>query len=294
MNLESFCQRHGLPAVYAEFAGRYFLPFADWLEGRVAEHSDGAYVLGLNGAQGTGKSTLAALLSEYLAAEYDRNVVVLSIDDIYLGREERLSLGKRIHPLLSTRGVPGTHDIELGIRVIKRLKSMQAGESFSIPRFDKSRDDRFPRSDWGTVTGAVDLVIFEGWCVASQSVPDAELDEPINALEASADSDGRWRNYVNNRLRTDYAQLFELLDGLLFLKAPCFDAVLRWRLEQEHKLRQNAAANADAIMSDEQVATFIQHYERITRQNIALLPSIADAVIGLANDHAAISLTYRQ
>ena len=101
------------------------------------------------------------------------------------------------------------------------------------------------------------------------------------------------RNYVNEKLGTDYVRLFETLDGLLFLRVPDFDAVLRWRLEQEHELRQNAAEGADAIMSDEQVARFIQFYERLTRNNIEVLPSRADAVIELGDDHQAVSLNFR-
>ena len=293
MILDEFCQQHGLPEQYVESARRYFLPFADWLEDRVADYGDKTYVLGLNGAQGTGKSTLAQLISDYLADKYARNVVVLSIDDLYLTRQERQSLADQVHPLLSTRGVPGTHDVGLGISVIEELKSLQPGATLEVPRFDKSRDDRCPQSGWSTVTGPVDLLIFEGWCVASTSVTDTELEGPLNALEAVEDGDGRWRRYVNDRLRSDYAELFALLDGLLFLKAPDFDAVLRWRLEQEHKLRQSAGDNANAIMSDEQVATFIQHYERITRNNLAVLPTLADAVIELDADHRAISLRYR-
>lgn len=258
----------------------------------MARNKGNTYVLGVNGAQGTGKSTVAELISEQLANTYARNVVVLSIDDIYLTQRQRQRLGDRVHPLLKTRGVPGTHDVDLGISIIKQLCSLGEKQSLEIPRFDKARDDRCPRSDWHTVTGPVDLVIFEGWCVASQATSAAALRDPVNALESSADSEGRWRAYVNDRLRTDYAALFKLLDGLLFLQAPGFDAVLRWRLEQEHKLRQTAA-DTSSIMSDEQVRLFVQHYERITRNNFVLMPSIADAVIELGIDHQAQSLVFQ-
>ncbi len=285
-------RRNGLPGAFAEFAKRCFLPFAEWLEARLAEKRGATCVLGINGAQGTGKSTLAQLLGEYLESEHGRKVVVLSIDDIYLTRKERQALSQSVHPLLSTRGVPGTHDVALGISVIEQLRSLRQDETVSVPRFDKSRDDRHPPGDWATVTGPVDLVIFEGWCVGSQATTEAELRAPINALETSEDADGRWRTYVNGKLATEYAGLFEVLDGLLFLRAPDFDAVFRWRLEQEQKLRQSAGKNATAIMDDEQLARFIQHYERITRNNIEVLPSVANAVIELDNDHQTISLSY--
>jgi D-glycerate 3-kinase len=271
-----------------------YLQFTEWLITQLPKNNTQTYVLGINGAPGSGKSTLAELLSEFLASEHGLQVVILSIDDIYLTRGERESLGQRVHPLLSTRGVPGTHDVALGISVIEKLCSLRPGESLNVPRFDKSRDDRRSSSDWPTVTGPVDLVIFEGWCVASEAMTADELKEPLNELESAADSDGQWRSYANDKLRTDYGQLFALLDSLLFLQAPNFDAVLRWRLEQEHKLLESAAADADAIMSDQQVASFIQLYERISRHNIASMPSIADAVIELGDDHQAKSLAFRR
>ncbi len=292
MNLDKFIRQNGLPAAFSESAERCYLPYAEWLEARLTENHGETYVLGINGAQGTGKSTLAQLISDYLTSEHGRRVVILSIDDIYLTREERQSLSRSVHPLLSTRGVPGTHDVALGISVIERLRSLPQGEAVKVPRFDKSRDDRYPQSDWATVTGPVDLVIFEGWCVGSRATTEADLQDPVNALESSADADGRWRTYVNNKLGTEYAELFDVLDGLLFLRVPDFDAVLRWRLEQEQKLRQSAGKSATAIMSDEEVVEFIQYYERITRDNIKVLPSIANAVIELGDDHQAISLRY--
>ena len=292
MNLDTFVQQNRLPADFSESANRCYLPYAEWLNARVAKNGGETYVLGINGAQGTGKSTLAQLLSEYLTSEHGRKVVILSIDDIYLTRAERQSLSQRVHPLLGTRGVPGTHDVALGNTVLERLRSLQRSEKFMLPAFDKSRDDRYPQSDWTTVTGPVDLVIFEGWCVASQAMTDTELLEPLNTLESTADAKGCWRTYVNDKLRTDYVPLFAALDGLLFLQVPDFAAVYRWRLEQEHKLRQSAQHNANAIMSDQQVADFIQLFERITRNNLAVLPSIANAVIKLGNDHQAISLSY--
>ena len=36
----------------------------------------------------------------------------VSIDDYYFSKNKRLQLSKHIHPLLQTRGVPGTHDLD--------------------------------------------------------------------------------------------------------------------------------------------------------------------------------------
>ena len=40
---------------------------------------------------------------------------MLSLDDLYLPKAERLRLARDVHPLLATRGVPGTHDVALGV-----------------------------------------------------------------------------------------------------------------------------------------------------------------------------------
>ena len=293
MKLDDFLDRHGLPESYAASAEGHYLPFADWLYGRIGTANGNAFVLGINGAQGTGKSTCADLIKEYLATEHGLCSVVLSIDDIYLTQRERRSLAANVHPLLATRGVPGTHDVALGLRTIEQLKSLGADSTMRIPRFDKSSDDRFPESEWPLVTGPVDLVIFEGWCVASQPCDPSELEPPVNLLESTEDTDAAWRAYVNERLKAEYKMLFAMLDALLFLQAPNFEVVYQWRLQQEHKLRARRGSSAKGIMSDAEVARFIQFYERITKDNIRHLPNVADAVIELDVDHSAVATTFR-
>lgn len=292
MNLERFIKQHRLPAGYADSVQRCYLPFCSWLENALAARHGETYVLGINGAQGTGKSTLAQLIGEYFASTGENQVAILSIDDLYLTRDERDELAQQVHPLLRTRGVPGTHDVSLGISVIEQLKSLGKDEVVSIPRFDKSRDDRCAATDWSRVIGPVDLIVLEGWCVGSQAESDADLQAPVNELESTEDADGRWRRSVNDQLRGDYARLFSTLNGLLYLQAPDFGAILNWRTEQEQKLRQNAGKDANAIMTDAQVAAFIQYYERITRNNFKELPGLADATIKLDDDHQAVSLEF--
>lgn len=292
MKLDDFINAHGLPEGYAESAEAHYLPFADWLYDRIRAAGGDTLILGINGAQGTGKSTCADLIKEYLAAEHDVSSVVLSIDDIYRTRRERHELALNVHPLLETRGVPGTHDVKLGLQVLEELRALGPGSMMQVPRFDKSNDDRLPEIEWPFVTGPVDLVIFEGWCVASQPSDSAELAQPVNALEREEDTHAAWRTYVNDRLNDEYKELFATLDALLFLKAPNFEVVYEWRLEQEHKLRATAGGAARAIMSDDDVARFIQFYERITRDNLNVLPDVADAVIELDTNHQAVSTSY--
>ena len=212
-----------------------------------------------------------------------RRVAVLSIDDFYLTRRERKQLAHSVHPLLQTRGVPGTHDLALALQTVDSLLSLSPGDTIQLPRFDKSCDDRAPQSQWPTIDGPVDMVILEGWCVGSRPQSANELTTPINALEENEDSDGRWRQFVNDSLK-NYQQLFERLHTMVMLKAPDFSCVYRWRLEQEQKL---AALRPDGsgVMSAEEIARFIQHYQRLTEANLITLPSHADVILELNHQH---------
>jgi D-glycerate 3-kinase len=279
-------------------APKFYVPLGLWVEQQLADRqSSEPFVLGINGAQGTGKSTLADLICEYLAGAHDRSTVVLSIDDLYLTRAQRHALAKDVHPLLATRGVPGTHDVELGLSVIRSLKRLEQGQSVLVPRFDKSTDDRFAESEWTEVNDPVDLIIFEGWCVGSESISDEELLTAINDLETSEDPDRTWRRYVNLQLKEIYPSLFEMLDALVFMSAPDFDCVLRWRTEQEEKLAAGASARETRVMThvmtQAQIERFIQHYERITRQNLTSLATTADVRLELGQDHQVVSAHFK-
>ena len=203
---------------------------------------------------------------------------VLSLDDLYLTLAEREALAERVHPLLITRGVPGTHDVRLGIETLEALKHL--GE-VALPAFDKSSDDRRPVAEWPHVQAPVQVVLFEGWCVGAIPQGDTALAEPVNCLERELDVDGRWRRFVNDALRTDYQALFALVDMLILLQAPSFDVVYGWRLEQERKLREGADRRGSRIMNEAEIARFIAHYERLTRHILAEMPARADVVIRL-------------
>lgn len=250
-------------------------------------------LLGINGAQGTGKSTLADFLKLALETQRGWRVAVLSIDDFYLTKAERAALAAQVHPLLKTRGVPGTHDTDMLSGYLDDLRSLAEGEERRLPRFDKARDDRMGEAQWPLVSGPVELIILEGWCVGSISQDKMDLDQSINEFERDKDPAGDWRAYVNDRLSSDYARLFAQLDALIFLQAPSFDAIYRWRLEQERKLAASAPAGARGIMSECQIADFIRYYERITRSNLQRLPQNADVVLEFDEQHNIVRSRYR-
>jgi len=236
--------------------------------------------VGICGAQGSGKSTLSAELKVLLEND-GLKVVVLSIDDLYFTRETRLELASNVHPLLRTRGVPGTHDVELGLAV---LDALGRSGTVSIPAFDKSHDDRVPATQWLEVRAPVDVILFEGWCVGATPQSESSLLVPINDWERKFDPQGVWRRFVNESLAGIYQQLFSRIDLLILLKAPAFDVVFGWRLEQEQRLRETLAKrgrHSAHVMSDTEVLHFISHYERLTRHILDEMPSRADILVAL-------------
>lgn len=270
-----------LPDSYITLVDQYWRPLLKQLRAR-QERLRRPLLVAVNGAQGTGKSTLSQCLQALLEIEHGSASAVISIDDIYYGRSYREALAQDIHPLLSTRGVPGTHDTGLGIAV---LEALLQSKPVQLPRFDKANDDRFEEADWPWQKQAVDFVFFEGWCVSSTPQTEADLDAAVNKLEADEDSNCAWRSYVNQQLTGNYQTLFAMLDCLIMLKAPSMDAVYEWRCLQEEKLAARAGDQATALMSRDQIARFIQHYERLTRHNLKEMPDRADFVFELDADH---------
>lgn len=236
-----------------------------------------AALVGLSGLQASGKSTLAAQLA---AAARERGVAteVLALDDFYLGRRDRAALARDVHPLLATRGVPGTHDVALLAETVQALRRASTRNPARIPRFDKGRDTRLPPSRWRRVTSRPRLILLEGWCIGVPAEPPSALARAVNALERIEDPDARWRTWVNARLNGEYAALWRRMDALIVLAAPSFEIVARWRDEPERALRRRGAPRA---MSRAALRRFLMHYERLSRHALRTLPALADIVVTL-------------
>lgn len=283
--VDAFLQRERLPAAYRHTIEVALVPLADRIERR-ARLSDHLLLVGLCGAQGSGKSTAAAALVQLLQ-QVDLPAATLSIDDFYLPRAARAELARSVHPLLATRGVPGTHDVELAQATIDQLA--QPGEVL-VPVFDKARDDRRPHREWKRIEGPLRVVILEGWCVGARPQPGSELAEPVNALERDEDAQGIWRRYVNDALAGPYRALYDRLSPMVLLQAPSFEVVHGWRAEQEQKLRerlQREGGDLSRLMDDAAIARFIAHYERVTRHILAEMPGRADHLVRLSANRSA-------
>lgn len=271
---KAFLDQQRLDLAYLQAANRWFDPLADSLALRHGG-ADAPLLVAVSGCQGSGKTTLCAYLCACLQAQYGLRALSLSLDDFYLTRARRRQLGAAVHPLLATRGVPGTHDMGLLNTTLDAL--MASGpDPVPVPRFDKARDDRRLRSRWDEVEGRLDVILLEGWCLGARPQAATDLVQPVNELERLEDPDGFWRGYVNDAIRRDFLPLYDRVGAWVMLQAPSFGCVYRWRLEQEHKLAGSLAGAGDGLMSDSELARFIQFYQRLTERCLDDLPSRVD------------------
>lgn len=276
---EEFVDLAAEEGVSPGYANSYYNLLFEIATGLVSRGESGLTVVGIAGAQGTGKSTFAKLLAVLLERVFEKASLVMSLDDFYLTRAERVILAAEVHPLLNVRGVPGTHDTGLLRRVIADL---QARRSTSVPVFNKAADDR---QDMIPVMGAsLDILIIEGWCWGALPAAEAALTQPVNQLEAEQDGDRRWRRYVNQQLASSgYQEVFEQANACFFLAAPDFETVFEWRWQQEQRLAEQTTGAA--IMSREQVREFIMYFERVTRRMLEDLPKRANVTLYLDRQH---------
>lgn len=258
----------------------------DQYAGRIAR-SRRPYILGLSGLQGSGKSTLARVMKAQAEAR-GWATEVLSLDDFYYARSDREALAKEVHPLLRSRGVPGTHEIELMMSVLAALPQASDKLPVSHPRFDKGRDTRFSPSRWPRVTRPPKLVIVEGWALGIRPQFQAALAKPVNELERREDPDGSWRHWVNKQLR-GYQPLWRKFDALIVLQAPSWEIVRRWRGEQEQDL---LARHAPLAMDAPALERFLAHFERLSRHALATLPALADTCVEYNDDRHVTGLSH--
>ena len=258
----------------------------DQYAGRIAR-SRRPYVLGLSGLQGSGKSTLARVMKAQAMAR-GWATEILSLDDFYYARSEREALARDVHPLLRTRGVPGTHEIELLLSVLAAVPQASDRLAVTYPRFDKGRDTRLPPSRWPRITKRPELVILEGWALGIRPQPPGALAQPVNALECDEDPDGIWRRWVNKQLRS-YQPLWRKFDALIVLQAPNWNIVRRWRGEQEQEL---LARHAPLAMDTATLKHFLMHFERLSRHALATLPALADTVVEYDDERRVTGLEH--
>ncbi len=270
----------------------FLIPISFWISKKTDKKK--TLIIGLAGGQGSGKTTISSILTLILNKYFKLNVFKISIDDFYKTRKDRRALSNTKHPLLMTRGVPGTHDIDLILKFFKKIKSKNF-KSLKLPKFNKAIDDRFKRSLWYKLKSKPDIVILEGWCVGAKAQKNKQLKRPINSLEKVYDQSLKWRFHVNNQLKTKYKTLFNQLDGLLYLKAKNFNLLKNWRLKQERKLWVQTKNKKNLkIMSSGDVMNFMQTYQRITQQMFKDALKSSSIIINLNNNHQIQNIKFKK
>lgn len=223
-----------------------YMPIFFWLR-KICERSSPP-IVGISCPQGGGKTTLTFAM-QFLFEQLHRKCAVASIDDFYLTRKEQQALFERErNPLLEFRGNPGTHDVELGVKVLSQLKYGKANERVAIPRYNKAAwnglGDRFPVEEWQQVECPVDVVLLEGWCLGFQPIEDEEHQLIDRRLVA-----------INRHLKA-YQKWYDMLDGWLVIEIEDLDWIYEWRAQAEDMLRmQNKGA-----MTAEQVRDFVSRF----------------------------------
>ena len=237
--------------------------------------------IGFTGGQGSGKTTLSEFVQLALQSGFDRKTVGFSIDDIYKTREQREHIAETIHPMCEVRGVPGTHDVGLGLATLDSLCHADKDTITEIPAFSKPLDRHLPRDSWQKYQGRPDFIFFDAWCGGARPLPLENWKPPMNILEEEEDPDGIWSKWSNKELAGDYQQLFGRFDLLLLIKVPSIEHVYesRWLQEQTLEKTLTDPEMLKKIMTKEQVYRFVMYYERLTRYVLEEMPDFADIVL---------------
>ena len=269
---------------------KIYIPISFWIENKYKKKGK-TLILGFSGGQGSGKTTIAKILKIILKKFFKRKIYISSIDDFYKTLSDRNKMAQNIHPLFKTRGVPGTHDVNLIEKFFYFLKKNKFFK-IKLPKFDKSQDNRLKEKYWFNIKERPEIVILEGWCVGAKPQSNFLIKKPINSLEKYEDKDFTWRKYVNKKLKREYRKIFLMIDYYIFMKIPNFKVVFKWRLLQENKLRKNSKFKKN-IMSYNEIKRFIMFYQRITLQMIKDLSKSASVVVLLKKNHEIKKLLFK-
>ena len=229
----------------------------------------------LSGSQGIGKTTLLQIIEKVFQKYFDKKILSLSLDDFYLDTKERIKLSHSKHPLLITRGVPGTHDIYCLKKIINKFN--KSHYPIKIPKFEKLSDSR--KKTKKIIKKKCDILILEGWCVGCPPIDQGYLYSNFNKIEKKFDEDKKWRNFYNNNLKNNYANLFRGFNSTIYLKPPSFSCILKWRIKQENYLQKLNKKNSSKGMSNKDIRYFVQHYEKITKWMMKTMPRKANLTL---------------
>ena len=226
-------------------------------------------VVGIEGPQGSGKTTAASKIKESLENTFpNANIIQFSMDDFYLTYEQQLEVSKQNNdnPLLQGRGLPGTHDLLLLSNIFNQLLANDESKlPISIPCYDKSayngKGDRSNIDKWTIVDKKVDLIIFEGWFNGYCSINNnKEVLVKWNLIKQIYL--GRFDNVKDNHIiqindnLKQYEIIWQLFDLFVCIKTDDINNVYKWRIQQEHELIKLKGMG----MNDNEVEKFVDRY----------------------------------
>ena len=261
---------------------KIYIPISFWINNKCKKKGR-TLILGLSGSQGSGKTMVTGILQIILKKFFKKNIYIISIDDFYKTLRDRNRMSQQKHSLFKTRGVPGTHDINLIKNFFISVKRKKF-KKIKLPKFNKSIDDRSKKNYWHNINKRPEIIILEGWCVGAKPQIISSLRKPVNILERHEDKDLIWRKYANEKLKKEYKEVFAMIDYFIFMKVPNFKIVFKWRLLQENKLRKKLHYKKK-IMTYSAIKRFIMFYQRITLQMMKDLSKSASIVLLLKKNH---------
>ncbi|SPO23339.1 uncharacterized protein UTRI_02017 [Ustilago trichophora] len=221
----------------------------------------------MQGPQGSGKTTVTRSLVDHLKSS-GLTVGVLSTDDLYHTHTNlrRVSEENSTNPLLSGRGQPGTHDVELGMEILDQIYAINSSAQgkVQLPVFDKSlyggEGDRAVFSEKSPeVTPPLDVFILEGWSMGFSPITPADVDQkrknskpnsPLQRYTVEA------LQQINKNLEA-YTQWYKHFSVFLQIQPTELENVYTWRRQQEHAMK---AANGGMGMTDDGVKAFVDRY----------------------------------
>ena len=269
---------------------KIYIPISFWINNKCKKKGR-TLILGLSGSQGSGKTTVSGILQIILKKFFKKNIYIISIDDFYKTLRDRNRMSQQKHSLFKTRGVPGTHDINLIKNFFISVKRKKF-KKIRLPKFNKSIDDRSKKNYWHNINKRPEIIILEGWCVGAKPQIISSLRKPVNILERHEDKDLIWRKYANEKLKKEYKEVFAMIDYFIFMKVPNFKIVFKWRLLQENKLRKKLHYKKK-IMTYSAIKRFIMFYQRITLQMMKDLSKSASIVLLLKKNHEIKRVLFR-
>lgn len=284
-----FCQTrlHLPPSQVLDTLWHFWLPLAMQLAS-YRQQGQRPFIQGILGGQGTGKSTLGAMLTLILA-HLGYRTVSLSLDDLYKTHRDRVALRQQ-DPRLIWRGPPGTHDVDLGLTVLKKLRQPNLPQPVAIPRFDKSAYGGAGDRTQPEIIHAVDIVLFEGWFVGVRPIEPTQFDAARPPIETQ--SDREFARDINARLH-EYLPLWEQIDRLILLYPDDYRRSLAWRKDAEHDM----IAIGQSGMQDAEIEEFVKYFWRSLHPELFIKPLLTpptwvDLVVEINPDHSP-GIVYR-